>query len=346
MMSAPLASSPQPSGHPHVAAPRIGVLLVNLGTPAGTDVSSVRRYLREFLSDRRVVELPRLLWQPLLQGVILTTRPPRTAKLYRAIWDQERDLSPLAAHTMDLSEGLSACFAEQPVVVDWAMRYGAPTIAGRLLALMQAGCRRILLAPLYPQYCAATTATVVDAAGRALAAMRWQPSLRVLPPYFDHPIHIAALARSVRARLAELGRTPDMLVASFHGMPRRTLTLGDPYHCQCQKTGRLLREALDWPAERFRVTFQSRFGPAKWLEPYTDATLRALPGQGVRSVAVLSPGFAVDCVETLEEIAIAGRRSFIDAGGAHFDYLPCLNASADGVSMIETLVRGELAGWL
>ncbi|TXG82108.1 MAG: ferrochelatase [Sphingomonadales bacterium] len=333
-----------PAGHPKIPSPQVGVLLVNLGTPPSLQVSAIRRYLDEFLSDRRVVELPPLLWQPILKGIILNTRPPKTAKAYAKVWDRARDLSPLAAFTMDQCQALAARLPG--VAVDWAMRYGQPSIAARLAALMDAGCRRILLAPLYPQYSAATTGTVVDAAGRTLAGLRWQPALRTLPPYYDDPAHIAALAASVRTHLAGLAWTPDVLVASFHGMPRRTLDLGDPYHCQCQKTGRLLREALGWPAERFRVTFQSRFGPAAWLQPYTDKTLEALPGEGAKAVAVVSPGFAVDCIETLEEIAIAGAETFHAAGGAHYTYIPCLNATETGMAMLETLVRRELSGWM
>lgn len=333
-----------PAGHPALPAPQVGVLLVNLGTPASLQVSAIRRYLDEFLSDRRVVELPPLLWQPILKGIILNTRPPKTAKAYAKIWDRTRGLSPLAAFTMDQAQALAARLPGMRV--DWAMRYGQPSIPGRLAALMDAGCRRILLAPLYPQYSAATTATVVDAAGRALAGMRWQPTLRTLPPYYDDPVHIAALAASVRAHLAGLDWTPEVLVASFHGMPKRTLELGDPYHCQCRKTGRLLCAALGWPEEKFRVSFQSRFGPAEWLQPYTDKTLEALPGQGAKAVAVVSPGFAVDCIETLEEIAIAGAETFHAAGGERYAYIPCLNAGETGIAMLETLVRRELAGWL
>lgn len=338
------AIGPLPVEHPAVQPAQVGVLLVNLGTPESLAVPAIRRYLDEFLSDRRVVELPPLLWQPILKGIILNTRPPRTAKAYAKIWDRTRNLSPLAAFTMDQAQALAARLPG--VQVDWAMRYGQPSIPARLKALQDAGCRRILVAPLYPQYSGATTATVVDAAGRALAGMRWQPALRTLPPYYDDPAHIAALAAGVRAHLASLDWTPDVLIASFHGMPKRTLDLGDPYHCHCQKTGRLLRAALDWPAERFRVTFQSRFGPAAWLQPYTDKTLEALPGEGIKSVAVVSPGFAVDCIETLEEIGIAGAETFHEAGGERYTYVPCLNASADGMTMLETLVRRELAGWI
>lgn len=335
-----------PVDHPPVVTGRIGVLLVNLGTPDNTDYWSIRRYLSEFLSDRRVVEIPPLAWQPILQGIILTVRPKKTGRAYAKIWDHARGLSPLAANTLDQAEALRTRIGSDSVQVDWAMRYGNPSIASRLADLKARGCQRILLAPLYPQYSGATTATVVDAAGRALAAMRWQPALRTLPPYFEHPAYISALATSVRAQIAALEQPPDVLLASFHGMPQRTLDLGDPYHCHCQKTARLLREALDWPQDRFRVSFQSRFGPAQWLRPYTESVLQDVAREGVKSLAVVSPAFAVDCLETLEEMAIAGRETFLAAGGARFSYLKCLNASPEGMDMIEALVRQELSGWL
>ena len=335
-----------PEGHPDIAAPTIGVLLVNLGTPAATDYWSIRRYLSQFLSDRRVVEIPAIAWQPILQGIILSVRPKKTGRAYEKIWDRTRNLSPLAANTMDLADALAPALADAGVTVDWAMRYGAPSIPDRLQAMKAAGCNRILLFPLYPQYSGATTATAVDAAGAALAKMRWQPALRIAPPYHDDPAFIAALAGSVRRQLASLDFAPDALVVSFHGMPRRTLDLGDPYHCQCQKTARLLREALDWPADRYFPCFQSRFGPAEWLQPYADTVLEQLPKDGMRKIAIVSPSFAVDCLETLEELAIAGRQTFIQAGGEAFAYLDCLNASQDAQTMMTTLIRRELAGWI
>lgn len=329
-----------PTDHPPIPAPRIGVLLINLGTPDAADTRAVRRYLAEFLSDRRVVELPRLLWQPILRGAVLTTRPKKSAHAYRQVWTE--DGSPLAAITRAQAAALAGAFGEG-VTVDWAMRYGRPSIGERLAALKAAGCERILLAPLYPQYCAATTATANDKAFLALAGMRWQPAIRTLPPYHDDPAYIAALADSVRDGIAALDFVPDAVIASFHGMPKRTLALGDPYHCHCQKTARLLGEAL---GRELRVTFQSRFGPAKWLEPATDTTLAALPGQGVKRVAILAPGFSADCLETLEELSIRGRETFEAAGGECFAYLPCLNASAGGVAMLRTILTRELAGWL
>ena len=330
-----------PADHPKIPRARIGVLLTNLGTPDAPDVGSVRRYLREFLSDRRVVEIPPLLWQPILQGAILPTRPKKSAHAYGLVWRE--DGSPLAAITREQTEALAKRLAPDGVTVDYAMRYGNPGIAARLTAMKDAGCERILVAPLYPQYCAATTATANDAAFRVLAGLRWQPALRTLPPYHDDPDYIAALAASIREAIDALPTPPDAIVASFHGMPARTLTLGDPYHCHCQKTGRLLGEAL---GRELIVTFQSRFGRAKWLEPATDITLAELPGRGIRRVAILAPGFSADCLETLEELAIRGRETFVEAGGEAFDYIPCLNASPTGVDLLEKLVRRELAGWL
>jgi ferrochelatase len=328
-----------PPDHPPVAARRIGVLLINLGTPEAPDPPSVRRYLAQFLSDRRVVEIPQLLWQPILRGIILTTRPRKSAHAYAQVWTDEG--SPLAAITRAQSAALQGVFGEE-VHVAYAMRYGKPAIGPAIDALVAAGCQRILIAPLYPQYCAATTATVVDAAGDHLKTLRWQPTLRYLPPYHDDPAYIDALKASAEAGLAALDFAPDVLLASFHGMPERTLHLGDPYHCQCRKTARLLSEAMGRPIE---VAFQSRFGRAKWLEPATDTRLAAL-GKAGQSVAILAPGFSADCLETREELAIRGKEQFAAAGGGRFAYLPCLNAEAPGMAMLEALVRRELAGWL
>ncbi|PZU10080.1 ferrochelatase [Sphingomonas sp.] len=330
----------RPADHPAIPSPRIGVLLVNLGTPDAPDTGSVRRYLKEFLSDRRVVELPPWLWQPILRGVVLTTRPRKSAHAYQQVWSEEG--SPLAAITRAQAKALAGRLEERGVLVDHAMRYGRPAIAERIAAMKAAGCERILLAPLYPQYSGATTATAHDAAFAGLAAMRWQPAIRTLPPYHDDPAYICALAESVKAGLAGLDFVPDAIVASFHGMPRRTLDLGDPYHCQCVKTARLLSEALD---HELIVSFQSRFGKAKWLEPATDVRLADLGSAG-RKVAIVAPGFSADCLETLEELAIRGRETFRGAGGRDFAYLPCLNASEAGNKMIEMLVLRELAGWL
>ena len=328
----------QPSGHPAIAAPRVGLLLVNLGTPDAPDAPSVRRYLAEFLSDRRVVEIPQILWQPILRGIILTTRPRKSAHAYSQVWTDEG--SPLAAITRKQAAAMQAALGED-IRVQHAMRYGRPAIPATLDAMLAAGCRRILIAPLYPQYCGATTATVTDAVNAHLAGLRWQPSLRFLPPYADDGHYIDTLKSSVETGLATLDFVPDVLLASFHGMPERTLKLGDPYHCQCLKTARLLSEALGRPVE---VAFQSRFGRAKWLEPATDAVLARLGSEG-KSVAIFAPGFAADCLETLEELAIRGKEQYEAAGGAHFAYIPCLGDSTPGLAMLEALIRRELAGW-
>ena len=330
---------PLPPHHPDLPAPRIGVLVVNLGTPDAPDAGSVRRYLAEFLSDRRVVEIPAWAWQPILHGIILRTRPKKSAHAYAQVWSDEG--SPLAAITARQARALQARLGDT-IHVAHAMRYGKPGIAATIAAMTAKGCERILLAPLYPQYCAATTATANDAAFAALAAMRWQPALRTLPPYHDDPAYIAALKTDLERQLAALDFTPDRLLLSFHGMPQRTLELGDPYHCHCRKTARLLGEAM---GREIDVAFQSRFGKAKWLEPATDATLKAYPAQGVTKLAIAAPGFSADCLETIEELGIRGREDFLAAGGTHFARLDCLNDSDAGMGMLDMLVRRELAGW-
>jgi ferrochelatase len=332
-----------PSGHPPVKAGSIGVLLVNLGTPEAPDPRSVKRYLAEFLSDRRVVEIPALLWQPILRGVILNTRPKKSAHAYRQVWTEAG--SPLAAITSEQAARLQERLGDA-VRVSYAMRYGRPEIGATLQALMDAGCERILLAPLYPQYSAATTATVVDKAADKLRTMRWQPALRTLPPYHDDPLYIAALAADLGEQIDALDFRPDVLLLSFHGMPERTLHLGDPYHCQCRKTARLLEAALARPDLRVETSFQSRFGRAKWLEPATDVALAAEAKAGTRRLVVAAPGFSADCLETLEELAIRGSEQFIATGGEKFAALSCLNAGDAGMAMLEAMVRRELAGWL
>jgi len=332
-----------PQQHPPVKSGGVGVLLVNLGTPDEPNPRAVKRYLAEFLSDRRVVEIPALAWQPILRGIILNTRPRKSAHAYAQVWTEAG--SPLAAITAEQAVRLQERLGSL-VKVAHAMRYGRPAIAAQLQALMDEGCERILLAPLYPQYCAATTATVVDRAGDALRAMRWQPSLRTLPPYHDDAAYIDALAADLGAQLDALEFDPEVLLLSFHGMPQRTLELGDPYHCHCRKTARLLEEALARPGLRLVTTFQSRFGRAKWLEPATDAVLRQEAAAGTRRLAIAAPGFAADCLETLEELAIRGREEFIGAGGEHFATFACLNARERGMDMLEALVRRELAGWI
>jgi len=332
-----------PPDHPPVTSGRIGVLLVNLGTPEAPTPKAVKTYLAEFLSDPRVIEIPQLVWQPILRGIILNTRPKKSAEAYAKVWTERG--SPLAVVTADQAEGLQRRMGDA-VQVRHAMRYGEPSIPRQLSALKDAGCERILVAPLYPQYCAATTATVVDKAAEALGAMRWQPSLRFLPAYHDAPAYIDALASDLARQLDALPFAPEVLLLSFHGMPQRTLELGDPYHCHCQKTARLLGERLAREGLRIETTFQSRLGRAKWLEPATDATFEAEGRAGTRRLAVAAPGFAADCVETLEELAIAGREQFMEAGGTDYAVLSCLNTSAAGMDMLETLVKRELSGWI
>ena len=336
---------PLPADHPPIAAPRVGVLLVNLGTPDAPTAAAVRRYLKEFLSDRRVVEIPRLVWWPILNGIILNTRPKKSAHAYAQVWGP--DGSPLAAITKAQAAALQARLGNA-VQVGWAMRYGQPALGAELQRMKDTGCERVLIAPLYPQYSGATTATVIDALGTQLAAMRWQPAIRTLPPYYDDPAHIAALRADIARQLGALDFVPEVLLLSFHGMPERTLHLGDPYHCQCRKTARLVAEALapQFPDLRIEVSFQSRFGKAKWLEPATDAVLLAEASKGTRRLAIAAPGFSADCLETREELAIRGRDDFLAAGGTHFAALDCLNAGEAGMVMLEVLVRRELAGWI
>jgi ferrochelatase len=333
-----------PPDHPSVSFGGIGVLLVNLGTPDAPTPAAVRRYLAEFLSDPRVVEIPRIVWKPILHGIILRTRPAKSAHAYAQVWTEHG--SPLAAITAAQAQGLQARLGEG-VTVDWAMRYGYPSIAQKMQAMKDAGCDRILVAPLYPQYSGATTASVMDALGDGLRAMRWQPALRTLPPYHDDPADIAALEEDLVAQVGALDFVPEVLLLSFHGMPERTLHLGDPYHCQCRKTARLLGERLAQrlPVMRVETSFQSRFGRAKWLEPATETVLEAEAAAGTRRLAVAAPGFSADCVETLEELAIRGCEVFEDAGGERYATLACLNDGEPGMAMLEALMRRELAGW-
>ena len=332
-----------PSEHPPVASGRIGVLLCNLGTPESAEPKAVKRYLREFLSDKRVVEIPAIAWQPILRGIILNTRPKKSAHAYSQVWTEEG--SPLAVITRDQAEAMQKRLGGG-VMVEWGMRYGSPALGDRIEAMMKAGCERILLAPLYPQYSGATTATVVDKAADKLRTMRWQPTLRILPPYHDDPLYIEALASDLARQIDLLPFDPDVLVLSFHGMPQRTLELGDPYHCHCQKTARLLQAKLEKPGLRFRTSFQSRFGRAKWLEPATDAVLEEEGRNGTKRLAIAAPGFSADCLETLEELALQGREQFTGSGGQDFAALSCLNTSDAGLAMLEAMLRRELAGWI
>jgi ferrochelatase len=336
-----------PDGHPAVKHGRVGVLLLNLGTPDGTDYWSMRRYLKEFLSDERVIEEPRWKWWPILNLIILTVRPGRKGRDYATIWNNERDEGPLKTITRAQAQNLAGRLSDHPrVIVDWAMRYASPTTESRIEALAAQGCDRILLVPLYPQYAAATTATAADHAFRALMKMRNQPAVRVAPAYYDDPVYIDRLARSMKESLAKLDFEPERILATFHGMPQKYFDKGDPYHCQCQKTSRLLRERLGWPADRWLTTFQSRFGNDPWLQPYTDKTVERLAAEGVKRLALVAPGFSADCLETLEELDGENRHIFEGGGGEKFAYLPALNDSEDGVDVIEAVVRRELQGWL
>lgn len=334
-----------PFGHPPVPAPRVGVLLVNLGTPEAPTASAVRRYLSEFLSDTRVVDYPRALWLPLLHGVILNVRPARTAENYRAIWRRDTNESPLRHFSRRQAE-LLAHRLGSVAVVDWAMRYGEPSVAGRIAAMRERGVQRLLVLPLYPQYSRSTTASAHDAVAAALRPLVWQPALRLAPPFHDDPAFLGALARSLKSSIADLAQPPERVVLSFHGVPERFLTEGDPYHCHCVKTARLLREAMGWPERYAPLAFQSRFGREKWLEPSTVATIDALAAEGVKRLAVATPGFVSDCLETLEEIGIAARDRFLAAGGDVFDSLPCLNDSREAIDLLEALARREASGWL
>ncbi len=342
------ASNPHlPPDHPKVPPRRIGVLLVNLGTPDATDYWSMRRYLKEFLSDRRVIEENPIKWWLVLNLIILTIRPARKGRDYDKIWNKDRNESFLKTITRSQAEKLAADMSgDARIVVDWAMRYGNPSMKSRLDAMQAQGCDRILVVPLYPQYAGATSATVADKAFEALVTMRWQPAVRIAPAYFDNAAYIEALATSLEASLAKLSFKPDVILASFHGMPEEYLLKGDPYYCQCHATARLLRERLKMDDKQLMLTFQSRFGPAEWLKPYTDKTVEALAEQGVKNLAIITPGFSSDCLETLEEIAMENADIFKEHGGENFAAIPCLNDSPEGMAVIRDVVTRELQGWV
>lgn len=341
-----LPQNPLPAGHPKVNKPKIGVLLMNLGTPEGTSYWPMRRYLKEFLSDRRVIEVNRALWWVILNGTILMFRPKKSGAAYEKIWNRDRNESPLKTITRGQSEKLQKLFSDKPeVIFDWAMRYGMPPVGQRIEALRDQGCDRILLFPLYPQYSAATTATAMDNCFATLREMRWQPAIRGVPPYYEQPCYIDALAKSLKLHLKKLPWKPGVILASFHGLPRENLTKGDPYYCHCMKTARLLREKMKLSADELQVVFQSRFGRAEWLQPYAQGTVESLPAKGVKNLVMIMPGFSADCVETLEEVAIGLDESFKHAGGVNFSAVPCLNDSQPSIEMLEALVRHELQGW-
>ncbi|QPM91444.1 ferrochelatase [Pseudooceanicola algae] len=336
-----------PADHPKIPVEKVGILLANLGTPDGTDYWSMRRYLSEFLSDQRVIDYPKWKWQPILQGIILSIRPQKSGAAYRSIWNEEADESPLLTITKQqhaaLSDSLHARYGDQ-VLVDYCMRYGNPSTASKVRAMVEAGCSKILFCPLYPQYAGATTATANDQFFRALMQETWQPAARTLPPYFDNPAFIDALAQSVTRALPD--GQPDLLICSYHGLPERYLTAGDPYHCHCQKTTRLLREKLGWDKDRVLTTFQSKFGPEEWLKPATVDEVARQAKAGNRRIAICAPAFSADCIETLEEINEEIRDSFIEAGGESFTYIPCLNDDAAHIAALTDRIVANLAGWL
>ena len=338
-----------PQDHPDIPPEKVGVLLLNLGTPEGTDYWSMRRYLKEFLSDRRVIDYNPILWQTLLNTVILTTRPKKSGAAYYTIWNHEKGESPLKTITRDQAEGVAELLHKRHgdhIVVDWAMRYGYPRTKDAIENLKAQGCHRVLLLALYPQYSAPTTATAYDQAFRALMKMRWQPAIRTAPCYHDEDAYIEAITTSIRQHLNQLDWEPEVLLTSFHGLPKRYLKEGDPYHCQCAKTSRLIRERLGWPVDSVKLCFQSRFGPEEWLQPYTDELIESLAKQGIKRMAIIAPGFSADCLETLEELNVQGRESFEANGGEKFTYVPCLNASTSGVRLIADLASRELSGWV
>ena len=347
-IKAPALAPAAEAERPAVTAARIGVLIVNLGTPEGTDFWSMRRYLKEFLSDRRVIENNSLLWKLIFHLGILTIRPKMKGRDYEKIWNREKNESPLKTITRAQGEKLAAMLrdADARIVADWAMRYGQPSIASGLAALTEQGCDRILVLPLYPQYAAATTATAADEVFRVLMKMRRQPSVRIAPPYYNDPVYIDALVSSITNALATLPWQPDVILASFHGIPQDYVDKGDPYQAQCEETVRLMRESLGFGEKSLMLTFQSRFGRTEWIRPYTDETVKRLAEKGVKNLAIVTPGFAADCIETLEEIAMENAHLFKRHGGENFLAIPCLNDSDLGMMVIRHLALRELQGWL
>ena len=323
--------------HPKVNYGKTGVLLVNLGTPDSTGWWDIRKYLKEFLSDRRVIEVNPFLWQIILNSFILTFRPSKTAKAYKEIWMKDKNMSPLRYYTIIQAQKLSKKINNKKIITDYAMRYGSPSIKSKISELKNKGCENLIILPLYPQYAAATTATVCDEVYKTLMQMRWQPSLQIIPHYESEPLYIKALAKSIQKKLSKINWKPDLILASYHGIPKKYFDKGDPYQCYCQKTSRLLSES--YTDIKIMTTFQSRFGPQEWLQPYTDKTLESLPNEGVKNLLVICPGFSSDCVETLEEISIQGKESFLNAGGLNFDTVPCLNDEPDHIDLFNHLVN-------
>tara|TARA_A100000164_G_scaffold304123_1_gene280003 strand:+ start:1316 stop:2314 length:999 start_codon:yes stop_codon:yes gene_type:complete len=326
--------------HPPVNFGKTGVLIVNLGTPDSTSWFDIRKYLKEFLSDRRVIEVNPIIWQVILNVIILTFRPSKTAKAYKEIWMKDKNISPLLHYTQKQAEKLSNLLAEKNLIVDYAMRYGNPSIRDKIATLHEIGCENLIILPLYPQYAAATTATVCDEVYRTLMKMRWQPSLKIVPHYESDPLYIEALVNSLNKKIEEINWKPDLILASYHGIPQKYFDKGDPYHCYCHKTTRLISEKFT--SVEIKTTFQSRFGPEKWLQPYTDKTLEILPKEGKKNVLAICPGFSSDCVETLEEIQIQGKESFLESGGENFDMVPCLNDNDDHIILLKSLIQNNI----
>ena len=326
--------------HPPVKFGKTGVLIVNLGTPDSTSWVDIRKYLKEFLSDRRVIEVNPIIWQFILNVFILTFRPSKTAKAYKEIWMKDKNISPLLHYTQKQAEKLSNLMSEENLLIDYAMRYGNPSIKNKIATLHEMGCENLIILPLYPQYAAATTATVCDEVYRTLMKMRWQPSLKIVPHYESDPLYIQALVNSLNKKIKEINWRPDLILASYHGIPQKYFDKGDPYHCYCHKTTRLISEKFT--SIEIKTTFQSRFGPEKWLQPYTDKTLESLPSEGKKNVLAICPGFSSDCVETLEEIQIQGNKSFLDSGGENFDMVPCLNDNDDHITLLKSLIQKNI----
>jgi len=326
--------------HPPIKFGKTGVLIINLGTPDSTSWLDIRKYLKEFLSDKRVIEVNPIIWWLILNLFILNFRPSKTAKAYKKIWMKEENISPLLYYTKKQAEKLSTSMVKENLVIDFAMRYGNPSIRSKILTLHNEGCENLVVLPLYPQYAAATTATVCDEVYRCLMKMRWQPSLKIISHYESDPKYVDALVNSIKKKINEINWKPDLIIASYHGIPKKYFDKGDPYHCYCHKTTRLISEKLD--SIKIKTTFQSRFGPDEWLKPYTDKTLENLPKEGIKNVLIICPGFSSDCVETLEEISIEGKESFVNSGGENFDIIPCLNDSDDHISLLKSLIQRSI----
>jgi len=326
--------------HPEVKHGKTGALIINLGTPDSTKWLDIRKYLKEFLSDRRVIEVNPIIWQIILNVFILNLRPSKTAKAYKEIWMKEENMSPLLYYTKKQAEKLSKSISNESLIIDFAMRYGNPSIKSKIIKLHEEGCENIIILPLYPQYAAATTATVCDEVYRTLMNMRWQPSLKIIPHYESDPLYVDALINSINEKLKSINWKPDLILASYHGIPKKYFDKGDPYHCYCHKTTRLISEKFK--SIEIKTTFQSRFGPQEWLKPYTDKTLENLPSEGKKNVLAICPGFSSDCVETLEEILIQGKKSFMDSGGENFDMIPCLNDNDDHINLLKNLIQRNI----